>query len=131
MSQENVNAVREAYESWTAHRSVNFDLLDPEVEWNTASTLDGGVVLHGHDGVRDWFRQMDAIWDDVWWDVERLHDLGDRVLAITRATARGRESGAMVEMMIGTIWTLSDGKVVRVETYMDPAQALDAVGLSE
>jgi ketosteroid isomerase-like protein len=131
MSQENIDAVRRGYDSWRDRRSLDFDLLDLNIEWRTADLLDGGVVLHGHEGVRNWFRQMDQIWDDMWWDVERLGDAGDQVVAITRAHARGRDSGAMTELVIGTVWTIRDGKAVRVETYMDPADALEAVGLSE
>jgi ketosteroid isomerase-like protein len=131
MSRENLEIVRQAYESWSATRSLNLDLLDPEVEWNTANTLDGGAVLHGHEGVREWFRQMERVWEDMWWEIERVHDLDDRVLAITRATARGRGSGVAVEMRIATVWTLKGGKVTKVETYMDPDDALEAVGLSE
>jgi ketosteroid isomerase-like protein len=55
VSQENVELVRQGYASWVAHRSLDFDLLDQDVEWNTATLLDGGVMLRGHDGVRDWF----------------------------------------------------------------------------
>ncbi len=128
MSQQNLDAVRSAYDAWNTDRSLKFELLDPEVEWNTASTLDGGAVLRGHEGVQEWFGQMERIWEDVWWEIERLRDLGDRVLAVTRATARGRGSGVPVEMTIATVWTFRDHKVIKVETYMDPEDALEAVG---
>ena len=131
MSQENIEAVRRGYDSWRNRRSLDFELLDPDVEWRTADLLDGGVVLRGHDGVREWFRQMSEIWDDMWWDVERLNDVGDQVVALTRAHARGRDSGAMTELVIDAVWTIRDGRAVRVETYMDPADALRAVGLAE
>ena len=131
MSKENLELVRQGYASWTAHRSLDFDLLDADIEWNPTTLLDGGVVRRGHDGVRNWFRQMDEIWEDMWWDVERLHDAGAQVVAITRAHTRGRGSGAITEIRMATVWTISHGKAVRLETYMDPAQALVAVGLSE
>ena len=85
----NVELVRKGYDSWLARRSLDFDLLDAEIEWRTADLLDGGVVLHGHEGVRKWFRQMDQIWEDMWWDVERLDDVGDQVLAISGLTPEG------------------------------------------
>jgi ketosteroid isomerase-like protein len=131
MSQANVDLVRAGYASWVAQRTVDFDLLDPDIEWRTADLLDGGVTLRGHEGVRAWFRQMDNIWDEMWWEVEHLHDVGEQVVAITRAHARGRDSGAVTELTIGTVWTVRNGKAIRVETFMDPAAALAAVGLSE
>ena len=32
---------------------------------------------------------------------------------------------------MGTVWTIRDAKAIRVETYLNPADALEAVGLSE
>ena len=34
-------------------------------------------------------------------------------------------------MRSGVIWTLNEGKVVRMETDLDPAEALEAAGVSE
>jgi ketosteroid isomerase-like protein len=64
-------------------------------------------------------------------DMDRIVDAGDTV--VTVGTARGVEigSGAAVEIPIAFVSILRDGKTIRVEEYLNPAEALEAVGLSE
>ena len=64
---------------------------------------------------------------------ERIIDLGgDRVLVLSRHTARGKQSGVPIEHEIGDLFTLRDGKIaVDGDTYWDRAKALEAAGLSE
>jgi ketosteroid isomerase-like protein len=42
----------------------------------------------------------------------------------------GRESGVAVESRGATVWTLRDGKVIRLKIYQSSDDALKAVGLS-
>ncbi len=44
---------------------------------------------------------------------------------------RGKGSGAVFEARPGWVQTIRDGKVVRIEAYLDRGEALAAVGLSE
>jgi ketosteroid isomerase-like protein len=32
---------------------------------------------------------------------------------------------------LGSVWELKDGRVVRLRTYLDPVEALEAAGLRE
>jgi hypothetical protein len=60
-------------------------------------------------------------------------DAGDRVVAFVRYSGRGRESGIEIAGM-GTdaqVWTLRNGKALRVELYGGTSDALEAAGLSE
>ena len=63
---------------------------------------------------------------------EKIIDAGDdRVVAITRQSAKGRGSGAPVELQFASVNTLRDGQIVDRRHYLDAAEALEAVGLSE
>jgi ketosteroid isomerase-like protein len=62
-------------------------------------------------------------------DVEQLHDLGDRVVAIVREVARGRASGVEVDGRWGYLITVRDGEMTRIEAYRDAAVALEVAGL--
>ncbi len=53
------------------------------------------------------------------------------MIAIVRVSGTASMSGAEVEMQVAHVWALSDGAVVRVTLYSDPAKALEAAGLSE
>ena len=60
--------------------------------------------------------------------VDELIDHGDQVIAMSRQRGRGVSSGAAAELELAQICTLRGGVVVRVETYLDRKQALEAAG---
>jgi ketosteroid isomerase-like protein len=61
-----------------------------------------------------------------------LLDAGpDKVLVHLRNEARGRASGAEVEVNFWVVTTFREGRVVHHEWFADLAEALEAAGLSE
>ena len=48
---------------------------------------------------------------------------------ITHVTARGKSSGIETQATTATVWTLEDGRVIRLALYWDSAKALEAAGL--
>jgi ketosteroid isomerase-like protein len=135
MSQENVETFRRAMAAYD-RRDVEalLEELDPEIEWHSALSilLSGKATVHrGHAGVREWFRELDQVVDEIHIEYTDIRDLGDRVIAIGRIRTRGRGSGAVTESPIGVVSDTRNGKSVRVRSYLDPAEALEAAGLSE
>jgi ketosteroid isomerase-like protein len=135
MSEENVDRYRRNIEALN-RRDVEALLpeLDPEIEWNMPlQRLLGGeaAVYHGHEGVREYFRDMGEAFAEIRVDYPDIRDLGDRVLAIGSFQARGRESGVPIESPLGAVLEMRDGKVIRARTYFDPKEALEAVGLGK
>ena len=56
----------------------------------------------------------------------------DRVVAVTRWIGTGRTSGiAVLDTVIGLVYTLRDGLVIRQESFRNRAEALKAVGLEK
>jgi ketosteroid isomerase-like protein len=132
MSQENVRTVRRGYEAWQRTRKLEYDLLDPDVEWVLYGTPAGDVIYRGRVGVRKWFAEQDAAWSVQWWEVESVRETPDgRVLALVVAHAVGRGSGIPVTLPLANIWTLEEGRATRMEMFMDRGEALEAAGLSE
>jgi ketosteroid isomerase-like protein len=145
MSQENVEIVRGHYERldcwleryWadpgpvdqTAGMDEVFELLDPEVEWDwvfSPETFRGREQLVR--ALADWLEAVEA-WRIV---VEELVDGGgDQVVAVLRVLARGKGSGAPVDQRLFTAFTLRDRKIVRIDDYIERAQALEAAGVHE
>jgi ketosteroid isomerase-like protein len=63
---------------------------------------------------------------------DKYVDAGDdEVVVFHHEVAKGRESGVVVETDTGTVDTVRDGRIVRVRSFMDRTQALEAAGLSE
>ena len=61
---------------------------------------------------------------------QRFFDLGERVLVLSRFEATGRD-GIEANLPMAHLWTLRDGKVVRMDAFADQQKALEAAGLSE
>jgi ketosteroid isomerase-like protein len=132
MSEESVEMIRRGYEAFNRGDldSAIAD-LDPEIEWLGPGDLpDAPSVYRGHDGVRAFW----ALWNDVferfWVEIEEMIDAGDHVVALVRVHGRGRDSGIEVETPIYPhVWTVRDGKSVRMEMMPSRREALEAVGL--
>jgi ketosteroid isomerase-like protein len=133
MSQENVEALHQLYEQW-ATGDFPADFFDAGVEHSRigAQTPDMEGRWVGLDKFQTAFRQYLEALSDLRIEAERIIDLGgDRVLVLSRQTARGKHSGVPIEHETGDLFTLRDGKIVRYDSYWNRAEALEAVGLSE
>ena len=133
MSQENVEIVRRLYERW-ATGDFPPDVFDPDVEHSRigAETPDMEGRWVGLDAFSNAVREYLQPFSDLCIEAERIVDLGgDRVLVLSRQTARGKQSGVPMTNQLGDVLTLRDGKIVRYDSYWNRAEALEAVGLSE
>jgi ketosteroid isomerase-like protein len=134
MSTENVELVRRVLEESRSDPTALWEILDDEVVWEVG-TLEipdiSATNWRGPAGVREFFRRWVepfAEWD---YEVGELLDAGDSVIAHIHQWGRGKGSGATVEDSHWQVWTVRDGKVVRVTLRVDRDEALEAVGLSE
>jgi ketosteroid isomerase-like protein len=136
MSLENVEIVRRIYESSARHDAETvLALYDPAVEIDSIrvplTQLIGGDIFRGHEGLRVFFRERAEAWEEIEDDCEELVDAGDEVISVVTVRGRGRTSGVVVETRMAGVWTVRDGKVVRVVWLPTRAEALEAVGLRE
>jgi ketosteroid isomerase-like protein len=133
MSQEKVELLRPAFESFLAGKSTfGAELLDPEVEWDASdAALDVTGIYHGQEGVQQFWRGWLAAWETVQFEYE-LVDAGDRVVALIDQRMRGRSTGIEVSRgKYAQVFTFRDGLIVHWKLYMDQSEALEAAGLSE
>jgi ketosteroid isomerase-like protein len=137
MSQENVEIVRRVIE---AHDGGDFAAVfaayDQEIEWHIARVAppmtDFEPVYHGHEGVRDFWRQWLAAWETASFEYEDFIEAGDSVVTILSQRMRGRRSGVELEWnSYAQVWTLLEGKIVRVEFFPTRSEALETLGLPE
>ena len=122
----------DAYHRWEVEPVI--ELLDPEVEWRPAiPMLLGGeaTVYCGHDGVRTMFGEIRDSFAEIQIEFSEIRDLGDRVLAVGRMRTRGATSGVETETPWAYLAELRNGKGFRIQTFMDPGEALRSAGLSE
>jgi ketosteroid isomerase-like protein len=133
MSQENVELVQRGYAAFDAGRQDEaLLLLDPAIEWIAVpGLLPDAEDFVGHTGVRKWFSKMDDAWADLRFDPQELLDAGDQVVAVVAVRGRGKSSGIVAEAVMYQVWTARNGRLVRLESFVDRSQALEAVGLRQ
>ena len=132
MSRENVETLRRGLEAFNRSDVEGaLEVLDAEVEWYPAvqPMLGERTVYRGHQGVRDMFRNMDEVYLEFRIEDTEFRDLGDRVVATCRIRARGKHSGAESDSPFGYLFDFRNGNVVRVRSFLDPREALEAAGL--
>jgi ketosteroid isomerase-like protein len=71
------------------------------------------------------------VFDEFAIDPEEIYEQGDQVAVAVRQRARGEASGVEVEIRIGHLWTLKDGKAVRLEVFPAREDARKAVKFAE
>jgi ketosteroid isomerase-like protein len=135
MSQENVEAFKRFADA-NNRRDVEAMLeeLDADVEWQSAilGSLGGEATVHrGHAGVRDMLRDLYEAFSEFQVEFSDIRDLGDQVVAIGRWITRGEESGVEITPPLASVVEFENGKAIRVRSFLDPKEALAAVGLRE
>jgi ketosteroid isomerase-like protein len=132
MSQENVEIVREAFEAFLGgDQERTARLLDPEVEFHgTVGGLQEGQIAHGKSQIDETFEAEDLeAWEERRLEAEEFLDAGDNVVVLLHEYRRGRGSGVELESKTAGVVAVRDGKIVRIQGYMDRAAALEAAGL--
>ena len=103
-----------------------FARLGDDVAVYQSSAVPWGGTYRGHEGAATFFtRLVESVTSTV--TLERCIDAGDHVVAIgrTRGTANG--TGTPFDVPVAHVWTLRDGKVARVDYFIDHPTMLAAL----
>jgi ketosteroid isomerase-like protein len=132
MSEENIGAVRAVYERWSeGDFRASVDLLDPHVVLVLGPELpDAGAYL-GVEAVAEYTRGLLEPWTDFTIEAEELVAAGDSVLADVRQRGVGSTSGVPTELRYFMLWSFRGHQVIRLESFRERAEALEAAGLRE
>lgn len=125
---QNVEVIRRIYSAMRARNaSAVVHSVDKDAEWIPDRRV-GEPPIRGRDSVIEFFLDRISAFGEVEFEIERLLEQDDRVLAFVRVAGSGAASGAGFEMRIAHLWALRDGIVVRGQGYGDRAEALEALG---
>jgi ketosteroid isomerase-like protein len=106
------------------------ELMDKNVESvSRIAAIEG--VLHGHDGVRQWWENWLAAFPDYKIEVVEVRDLGDILLVRIRAVGHGGGSDLPFQDNAFLVSRWRDGKITRWQVVNTEAEALESAGLSE
>jgi len=97
--------------------------LGPDVDREAATGIDGFITLW-----RDWL----TVWETwVLGPPEFVDADEDRVLVLYEVRAQSKTHQVEMRIDTGTVLTLRDGLITRIELFFERAKALEAAGLSE
>jgi ketosteroid isomerase-like protein len=105
---------------------AGFALLDDRFEWIEP---EHGLLCgrhRGFDEVRRAIEMQLEVFDEFTIEPEEFYEYGDQVAVPVRQRARGGLSGVEVEIRIGHLWTVSNGKVSRLEVFPAREDAREA-----
>jgi ketosteroid isomerase-like protein len=126
----NVETVRLAYEALNrAGLDAFLEHLHADADYDIRAAIGPYAgIYHGRAAIRDFLAEYLESWDYVRMDPQDLTEVGvDHVLVPLHMHMRGKGSGAAVEAHPINVWTLRDGKAVRIAVYNDKAEAVKAL----
>ncbi len=132
MSEENVELVRDfiaAGQRQDWRRAA--ELLDPDVEQHgTVGGLEEGQVYRGLSAMIREYESVDLeAWSERRLEPREFLHVDDLVVVLLHEYRRGRDSGVELEDDTAVVVTVRDGRIVRIQGYMDQDAALQAAGL--
>jgi ketosteroid isomerase-like protein len=128
VSADNIAIVRRLYEGWAMGDFTDAELYDPGVRFEMPDWPEGASARGVEEMNRTWFQALNA-WDDFRSEPQEFLANGPHVVVRNHITARGKESGLDVDADTASVFTLEDGKVVRLGLYWNVERAFRAAGL--
>jgi ketosteroid isomerase-like protein len=128
----NLDLVKSIYAEWERGVWGSAEWADPEIQFE----MTGGLLQGSWSGIEEMgraWRTMLSSWEDLRAVPEEFRELDDeRVLVFLRNTGRGRGSGIEIDEIstrAANLFTVRDGKVIRLALYWDRDRALADLGL--
>ncbi len=102
-------------------------IADPEIEFAAVTGEQAGrkEPYRGHDGMRQYFRDVAAVWEELRLTPREFRVVGDLVLVTGKVSARSRSR--TITGSTGWVFRVRDGKVDYAHAYASAADAIAAV----
>ena len=130
MGQGNEAIVREMYDVFNSEGvEATAAYYADDIVWHSDPSFPEGGQFEGRDAVVAYMSSMFQNWAHVELEIEELVARDDRVLALLRMRNSGRDGIEMVAFW-GHLWTVEDGRMVDVRSFLNREAALDAMGVT-
>jgi ketosteroid isomerase-like protein len=132
VSQADIETLRVGYEAvsrgdWDA--ATRF--AHPEFELRTADRVPNPGTYRGPEEVRRFFEDLFEPFEEVVVEPEEFFERAEQIVVFVLTRFRPTGSSAVVENRIGHLWTMREGKAMRLEIFPRREDALEAAGLPE
>jgi uncharacterized protein len=125
VSETDVDTLRRSYEALNeGDLDAALEALDPDAVWRESPELPGGDEFRGREALRGFLGDFLAEWREFHQEIENVVPAGDRIAVLIHLVAVGRGSGIEADTRYAHVWTMRDGKGIRVEGHRDQEAAL-------
>ena len=132
MSQENLDTLARIYERWEqGDFRVGVDLFDESATLVIDRDIPDRGTYVGRDDIRTYMKHFLADWESLSIAAESFKDAGDTILVKVKQAGVGQQSGVPASTVYFQVWTFRGSKVIRLDSILNEAEALEAAGLSE
>jgi ketosteroid isomerase-like protein len=137
VSQEDVEVVRRIYGfNWAQLASQQEGLAEaaevfsPDFEYHL-DPVELGRVLRGLEELQVFLQAIEEDFREFKQVPQAFREIRGHVVVLGDMFGRGRQSGVPFHSPFGHVWTLRDGKAVRLDGYLDHDAAVEIAGLEE
>ena len=127
MAGSDIDVVRAIFAAF-AERDVEGVIAhaSPDMEFTTVTGDHAGRTepYRGHDGLRQYFRDVAEVWDDLRIVPGEFRQSGDTIVVTGRVSARS--PARIVAGSTGWLWQVRDGRVIAARVYPSAADAMAA-----
>ena len=124
---DHIGIIRRGYEAWNrGDIATVIELVHPDFAWSDPPEV---VGARGGSGRRDfelYLQSFGEAWDEFCCEPEEFRAAGDALVVVVREAGRGKLSGAPVEHRLVHVWRFRGTKVLSLEAFVDPVEALQA-----
>jgi ketosteroid isomerase-like protein len=131
VSQGNVQRFHHLRRRLSEDHDLSREVLDEDAEWVNP---DDAVEPGSRRGADSFLQAVTSVfegWQESIFEIERVIDRGEDVIALGRLRTRGRATGIEATIPHGEIWTFDAGKVVRMCWFNTHAETLAAAGVDD
>ena len=132
VSQKNMEVARRTLESFNSGGvEAALPFFDPEVEWIAPPEWLERHVYEGHAGIREIASAWSQNFDAYRLEAQEYIEAGDDVVVLIYQRGRIKGSSDPIEQPIGYVWSVRDGKTVRVRVHFSWEEALRDAGIED
>ena len=114
--------VRRLFDAFAARDVVALlEIVDSEIEFfgPTATAVNEGRCYRGHDGMRRYMRDAEALWEKLELNPQKYRVVGNHVVVLGQVCALARD-GLEIDTPAAWVWRVEHGRVTWGCAYGDP-----------
>jgi ketosteroid isomerase-like protein len=132
MASESVVNMRRAFEAWAEGDLQTVEkFVDPSFEIEDRILPEGSPSERGVEALVANTARVREVFGDATWEPREIVELGDRILVRVHFEGSGQSTRLQTDTDVGQIFTLLNGRAVKLDVFRSWSEARAAAGLED